>query len=133
MKWSLQCNSTFLLIEPVWNRNLPVPPSLTAVTVTFNRTSLESKRDCEVQLIAKSLFLLIEPVWNRNLSRHHVRLRKPRLLIEPVWNRNYCRYFRSCFWQHPFNRTSLESKLIIPCPYPKSCANLLIEPVWNRN
>ena len=54
----------FLLIEPVWNRN--VHPEET---------------------LAPQNRLLIEPVWNRNFE-WLVMVYDNGLLIEPVWNRN---------------------------------------------
>ena len=56
-----------------------------------------------------------------------------KLLIEPVWNRNTRR--RAGNWSYgtaPFNRTSLESKLI-RAKHTEQQNTLLIEPVWNRN
>ena len=38
-----------------------------AQDLTFNRTSLESKRDKHIA-ISDTGFLLIEPVWNRNVN-----------------------------------------------------------------
>ena len=54
-----QCCESKLLIEPVWNRNMPV---------------LNRRLDLSYQL-------LIEPVWNRN------RLYFIRIGIQPTFNR----------------------------------------------
>ena len=54
-----------LLIEPVWNRNLLHPPPGSAGGLSFNRTSMESKRYPPVDG-SHGHRLLIEPVWNRN-------------------------------------------------------------------
>ena len=56
----------FLLIEPVWNRNIILP--------------------C---LMIARVNLLIEPVWNRNVVYCNFTVLSPCLLIEPVWNRNF--------------------------------------------
>ena len=99
--------------------------------LTFNRTSMESKRVSQ-QRPDLSTRLLIEPVWNRNkicVHRHWVACQtfnrtsmesKRRyvtlaitqfyLLIEPVWNRNAAAAFVSANPWVTFNRTSMESK-----------------------
>ena len=79
--------SVHLLIEPVWNRNLPD---------TANETPV--------------IPLLIEPVWNRNVRTRRFHQRRIILLIEPVWNRNSVGSVIHCCAVWTFNRTSLESK-----------------------
>ena len=76
-----------LLIEPVWNRNRRTPQGVWYCDVTFNRTSMESKR----------------LKYHRNSKRYS-------LLIEPVWNRNTIRDTWMSAHRNPFNRTSMESK-----------------------
>ena len=78
--------------------------------VTFNRTSMESKR----------------------INLAVIRVCANYLLIEPVWNRNSFWYW--LFWEavSPFNRTSMESKQTDEAVRSRS-SRLLIEPVWNRN
>ena len=62
----------FLLIEPVWNRNLlaekPDPNELQS----FNRTSMESKPISSSNIFSMFFSLLIEPVWNRNTDKIHL-------------------------------------------------------------
>ena len=77
------------------------------------------------------------------------------LLIEPVWNRNWTLTDLNLAAQRTFNRTSMESKLVLVKSHPCAAASfnrtsmeskptttlsselnrsdLLIEPVWNRN
>ena len=56
----------WLLIEPVWNRNIE-----------------------QVAVLRGYEGLLIEPVWNRNqILRVQLSVQQHLLLIEPVWNRN---------------------------------------------
>ena len=77
----------WLLIEPVWNRNTSIALPINSSNVTFNRTSMESKRSSALTAAWISA-LLIEPVWNRNFKLRAGRKLIARLLIEPVWNRN---------------------------------------------
>ena len=57
----------FLLIEPVWNRNIyPVRQSSVSRVSPSNRTSMESKQFMRLGRVAIVAPLLIEPVWNRN-------------------------------------------------------------------
>ena len=76
---------------------------------TFNRTSMESKREYDSDK-RSAYYLLIEPVWNRNKHASDTSNMAKHLLIEPVWNRNV--------------ETIVERVVEI---------FLLIEPVWNRN
>ena len=55
-----------LLIEPVWNRNLSSFSNAAFIVSAFNRTSMESKLLCSVHAKTIGNPLLIEPVWNRN-------------------------------------------------------------------
>ena len=55
--------------------------------------------------------LLIEPVWNRNVRIIGDDVPSNTLLIEPVWNRNLNETLEEFLRRHPFNRTSMESKL----------------------
>ena len=101
----------YLLIEPVWNRNANTRVEAVNVTPSFNRTSLESKRKRGYTL-DQICELLIEPVWNRNIILRSSLLWEVSLLIEPVWNRNFIRVIVIDNQSFPFNRTSLESKLL---------------------
>ena len=100
----------FLLIEPVWNRNL-----------------------CKREQLRSAVLLLIEPVWNRNFRKLCHLLTHRVLLIEPVWNRNQRKRWGFCFVATAFNRTSMESKHAFLFTFDASASALLIEPVWNRN
>ena len=92
---------------------------------------MESKRRLMLSTL-NSGELLIEPVWNRNLITTEVGIFGAMLLIEPVWNRNLAFASISREIGGAFNRTSMESKRMLPCGIYK-CYRLLIEPVWNRN
>ena len=108
----LVCNLMYLLIEPVWNRN--VVRFLGAGVV--NRLLIEPvwnrNAERESRLGECYLPLLIEPVWNRNSCCHDTTGYQCRqLLIEPVWNRNLRNGDLDVRLKHTFNRTSMESKL----------------------
>ena len=102
-----------LLIEPVWNRNMPIVKTLLKKCLTFNRTSMESKRGIMLQAHADNPGLLIEPVWNRNRLCACLDILFSTLLIEPVWNRNLLAYALGVASVVTFNRTSMESKLAV--------------------
>ena len=57
-----------LLIEPVWNRNVHKTDEYRGSVSTFNRTSMESKRNIGFTSVRLPMRLLIEPVWNRNVD-----------------------------------------------------------------
>ena len=126
-------NTVSLLIEPVWNRNVPTslyssgssPFNRTSMeskyfaiccsisaAVTFNRTSMESK--CELNLTG---FAGTSSTFNRTSmesksgSQKHDGRACPNLLIEPVWNRNNTLTSDHAQFRISFNRTSMESKL----------------------
>ena len=80
-----------LLIEPMWNRNhLVESPESQAVSASFNRTNVESKRpELHHQTHPQRSFnrtnmesKLVEHLKNKSMICH--------LLIEPFWNRNNC-------------------------------------------
>ena len=78
--------------------------------------------------------LLIEPVWNQNCKDAAVAF-----VLAPPFNRTSLESklislnsVASIPGMRTFNRTSLESKLI-PFPEQLSFCSLLIEPVWNQN
>ena len=78
--------------------------------------------------------LLIEPVWNRNEPTSFAKASIiSSLLIEPVWNRNPPAAQTAAVLHQSFNRTSLESKLLLVYASCEQIYELLIEPVWNRN
>ena len=64
--------------------------------ISFNRTSMESKRKDQMILQGREI-LLIEPVWNRNQAITVLSLCANSLLIEPVWNRNKHESFKKVF------------------------------------
>ena len=83
------------------------------IRTTFNRTSMESKRGYILEGFTTGASLLIEPVWNRNCSVGERRVTATfYLLIEPVWNRNAYTIPEDRISPLPFNRTSMESKPI---------------------
>ena len=55
------------------------------------------------------------------------------LLIAPIWNRNDLRVCRASPAYRPFNRTNLESKLVVNRRMTSEQSALLIAPIWNRN
>ena len=111
-RWRMRCWIQ-LLIEPVWNRNLSI--FFTGLRL-FSSLLIEPVWNRNVSFSSSShttSILLIEPVWNRNQSVHGSKKRlQSALLIEPVWNRNLHLQPRTQLCNSPFNRTSMESKLL---------------------
>ena len=153
--WIVLRESLFLLIEPVWNRNPVASWFSPLASVSFNRTSMESKPGIYVRIALinwkpfnrtsmeskpnalkgnwSRRLLLIEPVWNRNSNELKIAEAViASLLIEPVWNRNFCEneLLEEDDWlliEPVWNRNVVESNR---WDYNDE---LLIEPVWNRN
>ena len=98
-----------LLIEPVWNRNFIGFDVVFCVSTAFNRTSLESKLEHHLQIVACR--------WAFN-----------RTSLESKRGCRGCQGIAAA----AFNRTSLESKPDYGLRFYSGVA-LLIEPVWNRN
>ena len=99
-----------LLIEPLWNWNSHGSPCALPATMSFNRTTMELKRERVKVFWARSQHLLIEPLWNWN-DHLRVKLRSGnKLLIEPLWNWNTAVRIRRSTSGMPFNRTTMELK-----------------------
>ena len=103
--------AAILLIEPVWNRNCVEFSLVNHCQRSFNRTSMESKRERALPSSIHASRLLIEPVWNRNFAWRVPLQWRVVLLIEPVWNRNTVTPYKGGYYSCAFNRTSMESKL----------------------
>ena len=133
MRFSRRTRKVPLLIAPVWNWNERLVTLGFRDSFTFNRTSLELKRDCCYQKnLERETFnrtsLELKPARRRITEE-----RRDRLLIAPVWNWNVRLAWRARRFLVPFNRTSLELKHGGQWRGVSNANSLLIAPVWNWN
>ena len=100
----------WLLIEPVWNRNM------------------DGEMDYQ-----REIALLIEPVWNRNCFPHESIHNSCFSFNRTSMESKLLSFTGKGTSLDTFNRTSMESKRLIYSPKKVYSMALLIEPVWNRN